>query len=125
MRKRDFPVLRAVVAAGSEEQLFRHLEEWLGHGIPLSPVSLEFDGDLTFEEWSAVLEKLVKFHAASNREYAWLRSLRPCLHCNRVLPEGATKRRQYCSEACRLAAHRRRHAGMPPSAPKQRGRKLA
>jgi hypothetical protein len=33
---------------------------------------------------------------------------RCCLECNAPLPEGASPRRRYCTDACRAEAHRRR-----------------
>ncbi|MBN2565984.1 MAG: hypothetical protein JXB46_09780, partial [Candidatus Eisenbacteria bacterium] len=34
-----------------------------------------------------------------------------CIHCGEPLPHGSSRRRRYCSDACRVAAARRRQTG--------------
>lgn len=38
---------------------------------------------------------------------------RRCPHCSDPLPEGSDARRQYCTDACRVAAYRRRQRTLP------------
>lgn len=40
-------------------------------------------------------------------------TIRRCAHCSELLPEGADARRRYCSDACRMAAYRRRQTASP------------
>lgn len=118
-------MIRAILAAGSEEQLFRALETKLGPGVRLTATGATFEEELSFEQWAAGLKYLVDFHLETERAMEWLQSLRFCGHCNRQLPETSTTRRLYCSEGCRVAAHRRRRVGVDPKAPKQPGKKLS
>ena len=49
------PMIRAILAAGSAEQLFRALETKLGPGVRPTATGATFEEDLSFEQWAAGL----------------------------------------------------------------------
>jgi hypothetical protein len=100
------------------------LEEWLGPGIQITPVSLEIDGDLPPKVWAKGLRRLVRLKDEVESEAAAWARRRWCAHCRHLLPLSSTPRRRFCSDTCRVAAHRRRRAGVAESTPKRRGASL-
>lgn len=120
----EIRLLRALLAAGGEKAYFSVIQTWLGPKVRLSPVGLEVVGELDLPEWREIGMKLGKLHVITTRLGAYIGSLRFCARCREPLPSTSTSRRRFCSDRCRIAARRRRQAGVPEFLPGQRGRRL-
>lgn len=63
--RRLSPLSQSLLAnRGSEEELTRAVEAWLGPGIHISATGLKIDRELSFEEWLAGLKKLLNMSGA-------------------------------------------------------------
>lgn len=92
---------------GTEEERFCAIESWLGPGVRVTPVGLVIESDVPFDQWRRGLRNRVAFKDAIDAEMRFLKSIRFCAQCGRVLPAGSTARRKFCTDACRVAAYRR------------------
>ena len=63
--RRLSPLSQSLLAnRGSEEELTRAVEAWLGPDIHISATGLKIDRELSFEEWLAGLKKLLNMSGA-------------------------------------------------------------